>query len=73
MEQLRAICRCPIPNSNLSLRTSLIFRMDNLLVGKLILPFGGGLLAILLSSATRPETGRNIPQKPISVPPPIEK
>jgi hypothetical protein len=32
--------------------------MDKLLAGKLILPFGGGLLAIVLSSATRPEAGR---------------
>src|ERR1035438_963542 len=33
--QLRAIWRCPNPNSNLNRRTSLIFRMDFLLAGTL--------------------------------------
>src|SRR5215467_6784889 len=41
IEQLRAICRSPRPTSNLNRRTSLILRTDNLLVGKLILPFEG--------------------------------
>src|ERR1700677_3715278 len=41
-EQLRAICRSPRPTSNFNRRTSLILRTDNLLAGKLILPFGGG-------------------------------
>ena len=31
--QLRAICRCPSPNSNRYRRTSFVFRMDFLLVG----------------------------------------
>src|SRR5271157_330425 len=35
IRQLRAICRCPSPNSNLNLRTSLTFRMDDLLAGTL--------------------------------------
>jgi hypothetical protein len=35
MEQLRAIWRCPSPNSNFKRKTSLILRMDNLLAGKL--------------------------------------
>src|SRR5580692_7429726 len=35
MEQLRAICRCPSPNSYFKRKTSLILRMDNLLAGKL--------------------------------------
>src|ERR1041384_6351933 len=47
IEQLRAICRRPRPTSNFNLRTSLILRTDNLLAGKLILPFEGRLLAIL--------------------------
>src|SRR5579863_7085354 len=51
IEQLRAICRNPSPTSNFSRRTSLILRTDNLLAGKLILPFGGRLPAIVLSSA----------------------
>jgi hypothetical protein len=33
--QLRAICRCPNPNSNRNLRTSLTLRMDFLLAGTL--------------------------------------
>src|SRR5580704_18909174 len=52
IEQLRAICRSPRPTSNFNRRTSLIFRTDNLLAGKLILPFEGRLPAIVLSSAT---------------------
>ena len=51
IEQLRAIARRPRPTSNFSRRTSLILRTDNLLAGKLILPFEGRLPAILLSSA----------------------
>src|SRR6266852_4760026 len=51
IEQLRAICRNPSPPSNFNRRTSLILRTDNLLAGKLILPFRGRLLAIVLSSA----------------------
>src|ERR1041384_2668858 len=51
MEQLRAICRSPRPTSNFNRRTSLILRTDNLLAGKLILPFEGRLPAIVLSSA----------------------
>src|SRR5512142_1214826 len=39
IEQLRAICRNPRPTSNFNRRTSLILRTDNLLAGKLILPF----------------------------------
>ena len=35
MEQLRAIWRCPSPNSYFKRKTSLILRMDNLLAGKL--------------------------------------
>src|SRR5258708_1595200 len=35
IRQLRAICRCPNPNSNLNRRTSLTFRMDDLLAGTL--------------------------------------
>jgi hypothetical protein len=35
MEQLRAIWRCPNPNSYFKRKTSLILRMDNLLAGKL--------------------------------------
>src|SRR5580698_3294926 len=46
IEQLRAICRSPRPTSNFNRRTSLILRMDNLLAGKLILPFGGGCLPL---------------------------
>jgi hypothetical protein len=49
--QLRAIARSPRPTSNFNRRTSLILRTDNLLAGKLILPFEGRLLAIVLSSA----------------------
>src|SRR6204780_3189185 len=41
IEQLRAMCRSPRPTSNFNLRTSLILRTDNLLAGKLILPFEG--------------------------------
>ena len=41
IEQLRAICRSPRPTSNFNRRTSLILRTDNLLAGKLILPFEG--------------------------------
>src|SRR5580704_6719719 len=52
IEQLRAIARSPRPTSNFNRRTSLILRTDNLLAGKLILPFEGRLLAIVLSSAT---------------------
>src|SRR5215471_6628052 len=52
IEQLRAICRRPRPTSNFNRRTSLILRTDNLLVGKLTLPFLGRLPAIVLSSAT---------------------
>src|ERR1700722_6222142 len=52
IEQLRAIARSPRPTSNFNLRTSLILRTDNLLAGKLILPFEGRLPAIVLSSAT---------------------
>ena len=37
IEQLRAICRWPRPNSYFSLKTSLIFRMDRLLAGNWIL------------------------------------
>src|SRR6202012_5337178 len=51
IEQLRAIARSPRPTSNFNLRTSLILRTDNLLAGKLILPFEGRLPAIVLSSA----------------------
>src|SRR5580692_5185617 len=51
IEQLRAICRSPRPTSNFNRRTSLILRTDNLLAGKLILPFEGRLPAIVLSSA----------------------
>ena len=50
IEQLRAIARSPRPTSNFNLRTSLILRTDNLLAGKLILPFEGRLPAIVLSS-----------------------
>src|SRR5580700_9423195 len=46
IEQLRAICRSPKPTSNFNRRTSLILRTDNLLAGKLILPFGGGCLPL---------------------------
>jgi hypothetical protein len=35
IEQARAISRCPNPSSNLKRRTSLILRMDDLLVGTL--------------------------------------
>src|SRR5215475_7055757 len=52
IEQLRAIARSPRPTSNFNRRTSLILRTDNLLAGKLILPFEGRLPAIVLSSAT---------------------
>src|SRR5580700_12005881 len=52
IEQLRAICRSPRPTSNFNRRTSLILRTDNLLAGKLILPFEGRLPVIVLSSAT---------------------
>jgi hypothetical protein len=52
IEQLRAICLSPRPTENFSRRTSLILRTDNLLAGKLILPFEGRLPAIVLSSAT---------------------
>src|SRR5215472_16014456 len=52
IEQLRAIARRPRPTSNFNLRTSLILRTDNLLAGKLILPFEGRLPAIVLSSVT---------------------
>src|ERR1700742_3856594 len=41
IEQLRAIWRNPRPTSNFNRRTSLILRTDNLLAGKLILPFEG--------------------------------
>src|SRR5579884_3271427 len=41
IEQLRAIARNPRPTSNFNRRTSLILRTDNLLAGKLILPFEG--------------------------------
>src|SRR5580698_5105327 len=41
IEQLRAICRSPRPTSIFNRRTSLILRTDNLLAGKLILPFEG--------------------------------
>src|SRR6516164_8157799 len=41
IEQLRAIARRPRPTSNFNRRTSLILRTDNLLAGKLILPFEG--------------------------------
>src|SRR5215471_1433876 len=41
IEQLRAICRNSRPTSNFNRRTSLILRTDNLLAGKLILPFEG--------------------------------
>src|SRR5215470_10895664 len=41
IEQLRAIARSPRPTSNFNRRTSLILRTDNLLAGKLILPFEG--------------------------------
>src|SRR5215831_9953274 len=51
IEQLRAIARSPRPTSNFNRRTSLILRTDNLLPGKLILPFQGRLPAIVLSSA----------------------
>jgi hypothetical protein len=34
-------CRNPSPTSNFNRRTSLILRTDNLLAGKLILPFEG--------------------------------
>src|SRR5580692_4394929 len=51
IEQLRAIARSPRPTSNFNRRTSLILRTDNLLAGKLILPFEGRLPAIVLSSA----------------------
>jgi len=37
IRQLRAICRCPNPSSNLNLKTSLTFRMDDLLAGTLFL------------------------------------
>jgi hypothetical protein len=50
IEQLRAICRSPRPTSNFNRRTSSILRIDNLLAGKLILPFEGRLPAIVLSS-----------------------
>ena len=52
IEQLRAIARSLRPTSNFNRRTSLILRTDNLLAGKLILPFEGRLPAIVLSSAT---------------------
>src|SRR5215471_1028385 len=43
------------PQTHIKLqRTSLILRTDNLLAGKLILPFEGRLHAIVLSSATLP-------------------
>jgi hypothetical protein len=51
IEQLRAIARSPKPTQTLNRRTSLILRTDNLLAGKLILPFLGRLLAIVMSSA----------------------
>src|ERR1700693_3851805 len=38
MEQARAISRCPSPSSKRRRSTSLILRMDNLLVGTLSLP-----------------------------------
>src|ERR1700690_4303032 len=46
IEQLRAIARRPRPTENFNRRTSLILRTDNLLAGKLILPFGGGFLPL---------------------------
>src|SRR5215471_835630 len=52
IEQLRAIARSPRPTSNFNRRTSLILRTDNLLAGKLVLPFEGRLPAIVLSSVT---------------------
>src|ERR1700758_3488374 len=65
IEQLRAIARSPRPTSNFNRRTSLILRTDNLLAGKLILPFEGRLLAIVLSSAA--QLVEIIPAKPNAV------
>lgn len=56
----------PQPHVNFNLRTSLILRTDNLLAGKLILPFEGRLLAIVLSSAA--QLVEIIPAKPNPVP-----
>src|SRR5215468_7957474 len=53
MEQLRAICRNLRPTSNFNRRTSLILRTDNLLAGKLILPFGGGCLPLCCPALLR--------------------
>jgi hypothetical protein len=47
IEQLRAICRSPRPTFKLQFEE---LRIDNLLAGKLILPFEGRLPAIVLSS-----------------------
>src|SRR5215471_13589249 len=53
IEQLRAIARSPRPTSNFNRRTSLILRTDNLLAGKLILPFGGGCLPLCCPALLR--------------------
>src|ERR1700733_1634867 len=54
IEQPRAIARSPRPTSNFNRRTSLILRTDNLLAGKLILPFrGGGYLPLCCPALLR--------------------
>src|SRR3984957_3903041 len=54
IEQLRAIARSPRPTSNFNRRTSLILRTDNLLAGKLILPFSrGGYLPLCCPALLR--------------------
>src|SRR5215472_9635711 len=59
IEQLRAIARSPRPTSNFNRRTSLILRTDNLLAGKLILPFEGGGCLPLCCPALLPACGNH--------------
>ena len=66
IEQLGTICLIPRPTSNLNRRISLVLRTDNLLAGKLILPFLERLPAIVLSSAVGPVEIN--PAKPNAVP-----
>src|SRR4051794_23857679 len=63
----------PQPQAHFKLQSKnfLILRTDNLLAGKLILPFEGRLPAIVLSSAVQPV--EIIPAKPNAVPGSAEK
>ena len=67
MEQLRAIWRCPSPNSYFKRNTSLILRMDNLLAGKLTSRWEANLSRDVQRCPLYTPV-ENIPLKPITIP-----